>query len=148
MGPLDAFQQGMAEAEPLGIDVIATAYGGNTDFCTSPPAYPCADGHGWGEPDLDHAAELMHQVAARRLALVKVHEAVATDPSSDPEVLSSDIENWTIAFYHKVLSPIGVATGLVISFVCVPFPADRIVPSSRSARAVRHSLTRRSIERN
>jgi len=51
-------------------------------------------------------------------------------------------------FALKVLSPIGVATGLVISSVCVPFPADRITPSSRSARAVRHSLMRRSFERN
>ena len=30
----------MAEALQLGVDVIATAYGGNTDFC--------ADGHVWG----------------------------------------------------------------------------------------------------
>ncbi|MFM7641288.1 MAG: hypothetical protein ACKO45_07030 [Cyanobium sp.] len=44
MGP------GMAEALQLGVDVIAMAYGGNTDFC--------ADGHVWGEPDLEHAAEL------------------------------------------------------------------------------------------
>ena len=55
--------------------VIATAYGGNTDFCTGPlahpvrcqevpiprGAYPCADGHVWGEPDLGHAAELMRR---------------------------------------------------------------------------------------
>ena len=40
----------MAEALQLGVDVIAMAYGGNTDFC--------ADGHVWGEPDLEHAAEL------------------------------------------------------------------------------------------
>lgn len=73
------FGRGMAEALQLGVDVIATAYGGNTDFCTGPlahpvrcqevpiprGAYPCADGHVWGEPDLDHAAELMRQVAAR-----------------------------------------------------------------------------------
>jgi hypothetical protein len=37
-----------------------------------------------------------------------------------------------------------VATELVITSVCVPFPADLITPSSRSARAVCHSLTRRS----
>ena len=37
--------RGMAEALQLGVDVIATAYGGNTDFC--------ADGHVWGKPDLD-----------------------------------------------------------------------------------------------
>ena len=47
----EGFGRGMAEALQLGVDVIATAYGGNTDFC--------ADGHVWGEPDLEHAAELM-----------------------------------------------------------------------------------------
>ena len=30
-----------------------------------------------GEPELDHAAELMQQVAARRLALANDHEAAA-----------------------------------------------------------------------
>ena len=41
----------MAEALSLAVDVIATAYSGNTDFCN--------DGHVWGEPEPDHAAELM-----------------------------------------------------------------------------------------
>ncbi|MFO7628839.1 MAG: hypothetical protein R6W06_04860 [Prochlorococcaceae cyanobacterium] len=79
----------MAVALQLGVDLIATAYGGNTDFCTGPIAHPCADGHVWGEPDLDHAAELMQQVAARRLALVNDREAAAADPSRDPEVLAA-----------------------------------------------------------
>jgi hypothetical protein len=69
----EGFGRGMAEALQLGLDVIATDYGGNTDFCTGPlshhvryrevpiprGAYPCADGHRWAEPDLEHAAELM-----------------------------------------------------------------------------------------
>ena len=100
---LEGFGCGMAEALQLGVDVIATAYGGNTDFCTGPlahnvrcqkvpiprGAYPCADGHVWGEPDLDHAAELMQQVAARRLALANDHEASAADSSRDPSVLEA-----------------------------------------------------------
>ena len=83
---VEGLGRGMAEALQLGVDVIATAYGGNTDFCTGPlahpvrcqevpiprGAYPCADGHVWGEPDLDHAAELMQQAAARRLALATI----------------------------------------------------------------------------
>jgi len=99
----EGFGRGMAEALQLGVDVIATAYGGNTDFCTGPlahpvrcqevpiprGAYPCADGHVWGEPDLDHAAELMQQVAARRLALANDHEAAAADPSKDPSVMAA-----------------------------------------------------------
>ena len=30
----------MAEALPLGMDGITTAYGGNTDFCTGPLTHP------------------------------------------------------------------------------------------------------------
>ena len=47
----EGFGRGMAEALSLAVDVIATAYSGNTDFCN--------DGHVWGEPEPDHAAELM-----------------------------------------------------------------------------------------
>ena len=39
---LEGFGCGMAEALQLGVDVIATAYGGNTDFCTDPPGPPRA----------------------------------------------------------------------------------------------------------
>ena len=77
----EGFGRGMAEALQLGVNVIATDFGGNTDFCTGPLAhpvrwrkapiprgsYPFADGHSWAEPDVDHAAELCQQVAARRL---------------------------------------------------------------------------------
>lgn len=99
----EGFGRGIAEALQLGLDVIATAYGGNTDFCTGPlahpvrhqvvpiprGAYPCADGHSWAEPDLEHAAELMQQVAARRLALASAPAlAAAQDPSRDPAVLA------------------------------------------------------------
>ena len=71
----------MAEALQLGVDVIATDFGGITDFCTGPLAhpvrwreapiprgsYPYADGHSWAEPDVDHAALLCQQVAVRGL---------------------------------------------------------------------------------
>jgi hypothetical protein len=50
-------------------------------------AYPCADGHSWAEPDLEHAAELCRAVAAQRLALAADPHAV--DPSRDPAVLAS-----------------------------------------------------------
>ena len=86
---LEGFGRGMAEALSLAVDVIATAYSGNTDFCTGPLAYPCADGHVWGEPDLEHAAELMQQVAARRLSIAVDPEAAAVDPSRDPSVLAA-----------------------------------------------------------
>ena len=36
----EGFGRGMAEALQLGVDVIATDYGGNTDFCIGPLAHP------------------------------------------------------------------------------------------------------------
>ena len=97
----EGFGRGMAEAFQLGIDVIATDFGGNTDFCSGPLAhpvrwceapiprgsYPYADGHSWAEPDLGHAAELCQQVAARRLAVASNLETA--DPSRDCEVLEN-----------------------------------------------------------
>ena len=77
----EGFGRGMAEARQIGLDVIATDFGGNTDFCTGPLAhpvqwrkspiprgsYPNADGHSWAEPDMDHAVMICQQVAERRL---------------------------------------------------------------------------------
>jgi hypothetical protein len=99
----------MAEALPLGVDVIATDFGGNTDFCTGPLAHPvrwcpapvprgshpCADGHSWAEPDLEHAAELCRQVAARRQAIAG--DSYAADPSRDPVVLNGYRERFSLA---------------------------------------------------
>jgi glycosyltransferase involved in cell wall biosynthesis len=105
----EGFGRGMAEALQLGVDVIATDFGGNTDFCSGPlahpvryrpapiprGAYPCADGHSWAEPDLEHAAELCREVAARRLALAAAPHAA--DPSRDPAVLASYRERFSFA---------------------------------------------------
>lgn len=99
----EGFGRGMAEAFQLGLDVIATDFGGNTDFCDGPlshsvrcqevpiprGAYPDADGHSWGEPDLNHAAHLMQQVATRRLKLINNPEDAAKDISRDSVVLAS-----------------------------------------------------------
>ncbi len=109
--PAVVFRRSMAEALQLGVDVIATEYGGNTDFCTGPlahpvpcrevpiprGAYPCADGHRWGEPDLEYAADLMQQVAARRLAMAADPEVAAVDPSRDSEVLAVYRERFSLA---------------------------------------------------
>jgi glycosyltransferase involved in cell wall biosynthesis len=72
---------GLAEALQLGLDVIATDYGGNTDFCSGPLAhpipyhlipieqgeYPYHQGMVWAEPDLDAAVAVMRQVAMKRM---------------------------------------------------------------------------------
>ena len=89
----EGFGRGMAEALQLGVDVIATDFGGNTEFCSGLLAhpvryrnvpiplgsYPNAGGHAWAEPDIDHAAQLCRQVAARRQFLAcKPNNAVAS----------------------------------------------------------------------
>ena len=107
----EGFGRGIAEALQLGLDVICTAYGGNVDFCTGPlahpvhfqtvpiprGAYPCADGHHWAEPDLEHAAALMQQVAARRRDLELDPAKAAVDPSRDADVLAAYRERFSHA---------------------------------------------------
>lgn len=70
----------LIEAMQLGKPVIATGYGGCTDFLDAGTGWvvghslvPLAEPHGpypagavWAEPDLDHAAELMIEVASSR----------------------------------------------------------------------------------
>jgi len=107
----EGFGRGIAEALQLGLDVITTGYGGNVDFCTSPLAhsvrfktvpiphgtYPFADGHYWAEPDLEHAAALMQEVAARRRVLDLDPTAASFNPSCDPDVLASYRERFSYA---------------------------------------------------
>jgi hypothetical protein len=107
----EGFGRGMAEALQLGLDVITTAYGGNSDFCTGPlahpvrfhtvpiprGAYPFADGHHWAEPDLDHAVALMQQVAARRRGLASDNASATVDPSRDPDVLAAYRQRFSTA---------------------------------------------------
>jgi glycosyltransferase involved in cell wall biosynthesis len=84
---------GMAEAFQLGLDVIATDYGGNVDFCTGPLAhpvpyhlvpveageYPDHEGMIWADPDVKQAAELMLAVARKR----------SKQPITSPDVVCS-----------------------------------------------------------
>lgn len=76
----EGFGRCLAEALQLGLDVIATDYGGNTDFCDGPlahpvryklvpipaHAYPQAEDQVWAEPDLEHAASCLRHVAEIR----------------------------------------------------------------------------------
>ena len=105
----EGFGRGMAEALQLGVDVIATNFGGNTDFCSGPlahpvrwrsapiprGAYPWADGHTWAEPDLEHAAELCRQVAARRRTMAENPEV--EDPTRDATLLAAYRERFSFA---------------------------------------------------
>ncbi len=69
----EGFGRGIAEAGILGLQVVASSFGGNADFChgqsfycvsctpTEIPAntYPNAEGQTWGEPNLGEAAALL-----------------------------------------------------------------------------------------
>ena len=85
----------MAEALQLGLDVIATAYCGNTGFSTGTLAHPerCV----WGEPDVEPAAVLMQHVEVRRLAIAADPEAAVADPSRDPSVLAAYRQHFVFA---------------------------------------------------
>jgi glycosyltransferase involved in cell wall biosynthesis len=72
--------QGPAEALQLGLDVVATNYGGNTDYCEGPLVhpvpytlvpigdgeYPYPQNQVWADPDVHAAAAIMQQVACQR----------------------------------------------------------------------------------
>jgi glycosyltransferase involved in cell wall biosynthesis len=71
----EGFGRGIAEAGILGLQVVCSSWGGNTDFCKGEPFHlvPCdrieiergiyahAEGHDWGEPDLKHAARQLKE---------------------------------------------------------------------------------------
>jgi len=74
----EGFGRGIAEARILGLQVVASAYGGNVDFCQGegfhlvpcrpwpipPGAYPQAEGHLWGDPDIEIAAQQLCKAVA------------------------------------------------------------------------------------
>lgn len=72
----EGFGRGIAEALLLGLEVIATGYSGNLDFCNmssrshlvnyklipvNKDQYPYWQGNRWADPDLNHAAMLMQE---------------------------------------------------------------------------------------
>lgn len=70
----EGFGRGLAEAQLLGLPLIATGYSGNMEFCQPPTEcvdyslialgkgdYFYGEGQQWAEPDIEHAAQLMKQ---------------------------------------------------------------------------------------
>ena len=74
----EGFGRGIAEAALLGLQVVASDFGGNLDFCQGDGfhlvpcqpwpipagAYPHAEGHLWGDPDVSIAAQRLREAAA------------------------------------------------------------------------------------
>lgn len=71
----EGFGRSLAEAQLLGLPLIATAYSGNMEFCHPPTKlvdytfvelnrgdYFYGDGQHWGEPDQEQAAEFMREL--------------------------------------------------------------------------------------
>lgn len=77
----EGFGRGLAEALLLDMQLIATGFSGNLDFCTEdrvglvryekrdlkPNEYFHAEGQYWAEPDIAHAAQLMREIRANPL---------------------------------------------------------------------------------
>lgn len=75
----EGFGRGIAEAHLLGLDVIATNYGGNTDYCgplgaslipfqlvkVKPGEYVAAQNNYWADPDVQAAAQAMRDTHNR-----------------------------------------------------------------------------------
>ncbi|QNI96563.1 glycosyltransferase [Synechococcus sp. RS9902] len=107
----EGFGRGLAEALQLGLDVIATDYGGHTDFCNGPlshpvrclevpiphDTYPFADGHYWGDPDLDHAVQLMQDVAERRINLAVNSNNYYANITSNCKILTDYRERFSLS---------------------------------------------------
>jgi glycosyltransferase involved in cell wall biosynthesis len=76
----EGFGRGLAEAMALGVPTIGTGYSGNMDFMTAEnswpvafdlvsvgkDAYPFGEGQVWADARLDHAIDLMEQIAFNR----------------------------------------------------------------------------------
>mgnify|MGYP006280719173 CR=1 FL=1 len=74
----EGFGRTIAEAALLGLEIVATAFGGNVDFCHGdgfymvpttpwpipPGIYPQATGHLWGDPDLEIATSFLRQAVS------------------------------------------------------------------------------------
>jgi len=84
----EGFGRALAEAQLLGMPLIATGFSGNMEFCQPPThrvdyvlinlkknEYFFGDGQHWAEPSIDHAAELMKE----QLAQGRGHQPVQYD---------------------------------------------------------------------
>lgn len=124
----EGFGRGIAEALTLNLDVIATGYGGNVEFCEAanasliryqlvslePDDYVEAGNNYWAEPDLDAAANAMRSVALKRSA------RSTADDSSDYKTALEALFSPTVIGnrYRTRLEMLATAMGSQPSLAC------------------------------
>ncbi len=124
----EGFGRGIAEALTLNLDVIATGYGGNVEFCEAvdaslvgyelvrlaPDEYVEAENNYWAEPDLEAAADAMRSVASKRLAASREDDSpdytTALEALFSPAVIGSR--------YRSRLETLATAMGSKPSLAC------------------------------
>jgi len=102
----EGFGRVIAEARILGLDVIASDFGGNTDFFShsffrmvrckprkiAGGAYPAATSHSWGEPGLSQAIELLKDAAISSTKQAEGHQSCSMKYYSNTETGSRYFE--------------------------------------------------------
>lgn len=89
----EGFGRGIAEALLLDLDVVATDYGGNTDFCraldalsvdfklieTSAECYVESQENFWADPEISHAVSRMREAASEARTLSRITNRAARE---------------------------------------------------------------------
>lgn len=139
----EGFGRGIAEALLLGLEVIATGYGGNVDFCEVAGArsvpyhlvpvgsgdYFEAEGQVWAEPDEFAAADLMRVVAKEVLERGKVKKRKVREPE------------WKAIFAPETIGATYRERLDELSASVTPRPATQIIrgPLASAARKARRA---------
>lgn len=119
----EGFGRGIAEAGILGLQVVASDWGGNTDFCQgdsfhlipctpttiSAGTYPLAEGHIWGEPNLDAASKALQRAASTTSNLTNLNprlQALSTHNTGQRyKAYLRDTANPVPTFTQKIQQP-------------------------------------------
>ncbi|WP_341582314.1 glycosyltransferase [Marinobacter metalliresistant] len=102
----EGFGRGLAEAQLLGLPLIATGYSGNMEFCQPPTQcvdfslielgkndYFYGEGQHWAEPDTEQAAQLMkHQLSKGRSEVPVQYYTDRFSPESCGEIFKQRLQ--------------------------------------------------------
>jgi glycosyltransferase involved in cell wall biosynthesis/SAM-dependent methyltransferase len=157
----EGFGIGMAEALLRGKPVVATAYGGNTDFLSEDTGYPVSytlvpvgegawpydPGAEWAQPDLDDAVRQMHAVVERpaeameRVRRAQQHLRSTNSPHAAGERMLWRLEpiharrdHWPSARHGHAEFPAVTTVRRLAEYGPMPARPDRFRPVRRLAR--------------